>query len=183
MRDHAEVDTAGIQAAFDHVFDQAVVFHGFADYMRDYDVFIYVGADPRTGIRPEHRRYRFTYCVRATVATAIGLAGWRVSLDERLVDYEQYLQGREQGRDLDDGFVWGVKCGELYPEGMQLVTDSAEAARWSRELGLPFHEAVIQTNAHHLSLVFSDLVLQTVDAGYAPFVVSDGGSNDKSLMP
>jgi hypothetical protein len=33
-----EVDISEIQAAFDDVFDQAVVFHGFADYMRDYDV-------------------------------------------------------------------------------------------------------------------------------------------------
>jgi hypothetical protein len=32
------VDEADIQTAFDDVFDQAIVFHGFADYMRDYDV-------------------------------------------------------------------------------------------------------------------------------------------------
>jgi len=44
------VDEAGIQAAFDEVFDQAIVFHGFADYLRDYDVFVYATADPRTGI-------------------------------------------------------------------------------------------------------------------------------------
>jgi hypothetical protein len=38
------------------VLDQAIVFHGFADYMRDYEVFIYATSDPRTGIRPEHLR-------------------------------------------------------------------------------------------------------------------------------
>jgi hypothetical protein len=32
------VDTAKIQAAFDDAFDQAIIFHGFADYMRDYEV-------------------------------------------------------------------------------------------------------------------------------------------------
>ncbi len=36
---------ADIASAFHEVFDQAVVFHGFADYMRDYDVVIYATAD------------------------------------------------------------------------------------------------------------------------------------------
>jgi len=86
MRDHPWVDSSGIQAAFDDVFDQAIVFHGFADYMRDYEVFVYVTADPRTGIRPEHLRYRFTHCVRATTTTALSPDIWRRSLDERLID-------------------------------------------------------------------------------------------------
>jgi hypothetical protein len=55
------VDRSGIQAAFDNVFDQAIIFHGFTDYMRDYDVFVYATADPRTGIAPEHLRYRFKH--------------------------------------------------------------------------------------------------------------------------
>lgn len=118
VRDHPEVDTHEIQAAFEDVFDQAIVFHGFADYMRDYDVFA-------------------------------------------------------RGRDLE-GYVWGVKWQELYP-GMKLVPKSAEAREWSRELGLPYHEAVIEANSQILSLVFSDLTVQTVDAGYAPFAVPDDG--------
>jgi hypothetical protein len=170
MRDHPDVDSSGIQAAFDDVFDQAIVFHGFADYMRDYEVFIYATADPRTGIRPEHLRYRFTHCVRATVTSALSREIWRRSLDERLVDYEP-------GRDLD-GYVWAVKWQVLYP-GMKLVPDSTDARRWSDELGLPFHEAVIETNGHNVSLVFSDLTVQTVDPGYAPFVVPDGGADFK----
>jgi hypothetical protein len=123
------VDASEIQAAFDDVFDQQVTFHGFADHMRDYDVFIYAAADPRTGIRPEHLRYRFRHCVKAAVTSALSPATWKKSLDERLTDYEQ-------GRHLD-GYAWGVRSQELYP-GMKLVADSAEAERWSRELGLPF---------------------------------------------
>jgi hypothetical protein len=61
MRHHPGMDTSEIQAEFDDVFDQAVIFHGFADYMRDYEVFIYATADPRTGIKPEHLRYRFRH--------------------------------------------------------------------------------------------------------------------------
>ena len=129
------MDTSQIQAAFDNALDQAILFHGFADYMRDYEVFIYTTDDPRTGIQPEHLRYRFTHCVRATVTTALSPEIWRRSLDERLADYEQ-------GRDLD-GYVWGVKWQALYP-GMKLLQDSADAERWSRVLGLPFHEAVIE---------------------------------------
>jgi len=43
-----------------------------------------------------------------------------------------------------------------------------------RCLGLPFHVASIEANGHNISLVFSDLVVQTVDPGYAPFVVHIG---------
>jgi hypothetical protein len=52
--DDLVVDRSGIKAAFDAVFDQAVMFHGFTDYMRDYDIFVYATADPRTGIAPQH---------------------------------------------------------------------------------------------------------------------------------
>ncbi len=174
MRDHPDVDRSGIQAAFNDIFDQAIVFHGFADYMRDYEVFIYATADPRTGITPEHLRYRFTHCVRATVTSALSPEIWKRSLDERLVDYEQ-------DRDLD-GYVWGVKWQVLYP-GMKLVPDSTDAQRWSDELGLPFYEAVIQTNGHNICLVFSDLIVHTVQQGYAPFVVPDGGPDFKIPLP
>jgi hypothetical protein len=170
----SDVDTSEIQAAFDDVFDQAIIFHGFADYMRDYEVFIYATADPRTGVRPEHLRYRFKHCVRATVTSALSPEVWKRSMDERLVDYEQ-------GRDLD-GYVWGVKWHALYP-GMKLVLDSADARRWSTELGLPFHEAAVETNGHNISLVFSDLIVHTVDPGYAPFVVPAGGPDFKIPIP
>ncbi|SRR5216683_3527426 len=80
----SDVDTSEIQAAFDDVFDQAIIFHSYADYMRDYEVFIYATADPRTGIRPEHLRYRFKHCVRATVTSALSPDVWKRSLDERL---------------------------------------------------------------------------------------------------
>lgn len=165
MPDDLGVDISKIQAAFDDAFDQAIVFHGFVDYMRDYEIFIYATADPRTGIAPEHLRYRFMNCVRAVATSALTPETWKRSLDERLVDYEQ-------GCELD-GYVWGVRWQALYP-GMKLVRDSAEAQRWSRGLGIPFYEVVIETNGHNISLVFSDLAVGTVETGYAPFVVHSG---------
>ncbi|BCJ70189.1 hypothetical protein [Polymorphospora rubra] len=156
------MDRSEIQAAFDEVFDQALVFHGYADHMRDYDVFVHATTDPRTGIPPRHLRYRFTHCVRASATSALSPQGWRDSLDDRLVDHER-------GRDLD-GYGWGVRWQALYP-GMDLVADSAEARQWSRDLDLPFHEAAIGTNGHNISLVFSDLVVDVIPVGHAPFVM------------
>lgn len=172
--DDADVDIVEIRAAFDDVFDQAIVFHGFADYMRDYDVFVYATADPRTGITPQHLRYRFKHCVRAVTTSAVPPEVWMRSLDERLIDYEQ-------GVDLD-GYVWGVKWQVLYP-GMKLLRESPDAERWSRLLDLPFHEALIETNGHNISLVFSDLVVDVVDPGYAPFVVTGGEPDVEVPLP
>ena len=66
---------------------------------------------------------------------------------------------------------------------MKLVPDSAEAQQWARELGMPFHQAVIETNGHNLSLVFSDLTVQAVEPGRAAFVVPDGGPDFKIPLP
>ncbi len=78
--------------------------------------------------------------------------------------------------------MWGVKWQVLYP-GMRLVPDSAEAQRWSRELGLPFHEAAVEANGHNVSLVFSDLTVQAVRPGDAPFVVPKSGPDFKVPLP
>jgi hypothetical protein len=77
---------------------------------------------------------------------------WKDSLEPRLVD-------DEVGRDLS-GYVGG-RWRELYP-GLKLVADSVGATRWSRDLGLPFHEASVETNCHNISLVLSDLVVDAV---------------------
>lgn len=156
-----------IASAFEEVFDQAVVYHGFADYMRDYDVVVYATADPRTGIQPEHVRYRFTKCVRADVTTAVQPDVWKRSLDDRLTDYST-------GVNLD-GYVWGVKWQSLYP-GMKLVETSTVAHGWSRALGIPFHEALIETNGHNITLVFSELEVVPLDAGWSPFIVDGNDS-------
>ena len=172
-RDSAIIGDVGIpeiQAAFDDVFDQAMVFHGFADYMRDYEVFIEVTAGPRTGISPRRLRYRFILCVQAEVRSVLPPETWKRSLDERLLD-----AGQSGGL---DGYVWGVRWQELYP-GMSLVPDSSGARRWAGELGRPFHEAVIRANAHCISLVFSDLAVSSVDPGHAPFTVPGGGPDDE----
>jgi hypothetical protein len=156
------VDTPDIEAAFEDAFDQALVFHGFTDYMRDYEMVLQLSADPRTGIPTEYFRYIFVNCVQANVSTALTPEIWSDSLDERLIDYAS-------GSDLD-GYVWGVKWQMLYP-GFELLSISEAARSWSDKLGIPFHEAHVRTNGHNLNLVFSDLRVEPAAAGYAPFTV------------
>lgn len=75
------------------------------------------------------------------------------------------------GKDLD-GYVWGVKWQSLYPGG-QVVEHSDRARRWCDAIGIDFHEAVIEANGHKIALVFSDLQVTPLRAGYTPYVLSD----------
>jgi len=151
-----------MQEAFTTAFDQALVFHGFTDYMRDYEMIVQLSADPRTGIPNEYVRYIFVNCVQANVSTALQPEGWATSLDDRLIDYAS-------GVDLD-GYTWGVKWQLLYP-GFELVGDSQVAAPWAADLGIPFHEVRVETNGHNLTLVYSDLRIEPAPYNYTPFRV------------
>jgi hypothetical protein len=44
---------------------------------------------------------------------------------------------------------------------------------WCADLGIPFHEAKIETNGHDVSLVFSDLDVDRVAPGHSPVRRSD----------
>jgi hypothetical protein len=156
------MNAAEIQEAFDWVFDQAIVFHAYTDYMRDYEIITYAAAAVSTGIAPQYDRYVFRNCVEADVSTTVTPNVWTRSLDDRLIDHQT-------GKDLD-GYVWGVKWHCLYPGG-KIVANSERAQRWSELFGIGFHEARIETNAHEISLVFSDLEVTKVEPGYAPYVV------------
>jgi hypothetical protein len=76
----------------------------------------------------------------------------------------------------------GLKWQILYP-GMKLVGESAEAQQWSRDLGIQFYEATIETNGHNISLVVADLVVDVIGSGYAPFVVPSSGPGLKRPVP
>ncbi|MFG1823816.1 hypothetical protein ACGFIJ_15140 [Microbispora bryophytorum] len=145
------MDPVKLQRALDEVFDHALLRHGFVDYMRDYQLVIHMTADPRTGVAPATLRYLFRYCVQARCATTVAADIWRDSLDDRLTSYQT-------GVDLD-GYVWGVNWQRLYP-GATLIADSPTARDWSAAIGIDFHEVRIKTNAHDLTLVFSDLQIE-----------------------
>jgi hypothetical protein len=153
------MDPAQLQQALDDTFDQALLRHGFVDYMRDYELIIHATADPSTGIEPTELRYLFRYCVQANCTTTVPASTWKDSLDDRLINYDT-------GADLD-GYVWGVSWQCLYP-GATLITDSSTARQWATAVGIDFHEVRIQTNAHHLTLIFSDLQVQQLPARSQP---------------
>ncbi|KPM56689.1 hypothetical protein ACG83_02015 [Frankia sp. R43] len=158
------MDVVAIRRALDDVFDDAIVYHAFTDYMRDYEMIVYVGAEPRSAIPPTHLRYLFRHCVEVDVRTAVTSETWKRSLSDQLVDYET-------GKDLD-GYVWGVRWQPLYP-GAVVVDDSPRARAWSNALGINFHEVHIDSNGHNLKLVFSDLTVTEVPAGYTPFRIDE----------
>ncbi|MEU9297628.1 hypothetical protein [Streptomyces sp. NPDC048266] len=155
------MDTAVLEQMLDETFDHAVVHHGYTNYMRDYEVIIYATADPRTVIAPSHLRYLFRYCVEARCETSVPADAWRVSLDDRLIDHKT-------GVDVD-GYVWGVKWHALYP-GAKLLPESEATRRWAKALGIDFHKVRMETSAHNVTLLFSDLQVSQVPVGYAPFV-------------
>ena len=168
------MDHTELQGMLDVTFDQALVHHGFVDYMRDYEMIVYCTSDPRTGITPKHERLLFKNCVVASVETALPASTWSTSLDDRLIDYAT-------GVDLD-GYVWGVKWQCLYP-GAQIVKHSEIAAKWSSALGVEFHQVHIETNAHDLTLVFSHLTLEAVEPGYTPYTVGPDGEGPNFKIP
>jgi hypothetical protein len=130
------------------MFDNALIFHAYKRYMRDYEIIVecHVGPAPQGTYS-----YLFKYCVEVHTVTSVSDSAYKVSLDERLIDYET-------GKDLD-GYVWGVNWSDLYP-GWTLQSNSGKAAEWSRRIGIEFHEVVIKTNAYTINLIFSDLVVE-----------------------
>lgn len=153
-----------IHQALDDAFDEAVVFHGFTDYMRDYEMIVYVHAPAGSDRNPRWLRYVFKHCVSAVAQTTLTPQIWQRSLDERLTD-------DATGTDLD-GYVWGVKWHCLYPGG-RVQPNSVTARQWSDAIGIDFHEIVIETNAHKLTLICADLTVTEAVQGYAPFRIDD----------
>ncbi|MFD5145644.1 hypothetical protein [Streptomyces sp. NPDC058401] len=152
------MDTAELQRTLNEHIEAHVVHHGYTTYMRDYEVVIDVWNGPKSPTT--YLRYLFRYCVEARCETFLSMDIWQKSLDERLLDCDTAI-------DLD-GYVWGANYHELY--GAELRPKSEAALRWSKAVGIDFHEVHIETNAHDLTLVFSDLEVTEVPVGYAPFV-------------
>ncbi|GAB1818275.1 YxiG-like protein [Herbidospora sp. RD11066] len=141
------MDAADLQRALDEIFDMGLRRHGFTPYMRDYEFVVDMASD----VVPSQRRYLFRHCVQVSVVSAVRTETWKESLDDRLTVYET-------GVDLD-GYVWGVEWQELYPGGT-IVEDSPAARRWAEAIGIDFHEVRFETNAHDITLIFSDLLVE-----------------------
>lgn len=153
-----EQELRGLMERYD-VFDNALLFHSYRPYMRDYDLIVESHVGPA---EPGTYSYLFRYCVEAHARTTVSDDAYRRSLDDRLTVYDT-------GKDLD-GFVWGVKWSALYP-GWELRSPSEAAASWTERLGIDFHEICIEGNAYAITLIFAELSVTKlsdhIDAGIA----------------
>jgi hypothetical protein len=137
-------------------FDSCIVKHGFAPFLRDYDVVAQIGTFQFL--------YRFTHCTRATVTTAVRDDAWKKSWEDVYTDNSAW-----ECAGCPEGHVWGVCYLVTYP-GARYVEDSALAKEWTRRLGRQMHEVRIETNGHNLDLIFHDLIVRELKEGEEDWV-------------
>jgi hypothetical protein len=142
--------------------DSAIDSHGFARFLRDYDVIIDVpAARPGGGgsyIKGRYR-YRFTHCTEAIARTTVNPKTWQASWDDLFINYQTWEQAGNPS-----GYVWGVEYADAYP-GLSYVEDSPRARHWTETLGHQMHEVRIESNVLSLELVFHDLHVHQLAAG------------------
>ena len=157
--------------ALDELSDRQLLFHGYTDYMRDYVLFVYETVDPRSGRVPRRRRFLFRICPEVEVRSRVSPETWAHSLGDDLVAASHVSMDSA-------GYTWGVRGQEMYP-GASLVQGSERARTWTEHVGVPFFEARIEANAQVISLVFSDLSVEDIAAGYCPYCVSEDGAAER----
>lgn len=134
----------------DLLFDQAIYRHSYAPTHRDYDVLVAVMAAKPSGLgsyTQGNYRYRFTHCPHTSATTKLTNETWRASWDDLFTDYESWGRAGHP-----EGFVWAQDYAVAYP-GLSYVDDSSLAEDWTRRLGQPMHEVVLETNVFELRLV------------------------------
>jgi len=144
------------------LFDSSIVRHGFAPFLRDYDVV--------AKIKKHQFLYRFSHCTSATVTTAVADWIWQESWSDIFTDYSAW-----QRAGAPEGYVWGVCFSLAYP-GATYVDNSAPAQEWANRLGKPMHEVRIETNAHNLCLIFHDLSVRELREGDEEWVIERMGA-------
>jgi hypothetical protein len=157
------MDQDKLSARLEQMFDNALVYHGYTNYMRDYELIVYQSADPRSRIQPRYLRFLFIACPEASIRSAIRPEIWSRSMDPRLL-------AEHSATEESPGYVWGVQTQELYP-GPKVIENSVRARKWTNGVGIPFHEVDIEANAHRINLIFAYLSVEEVKVGYSPFEV------------
>jgi hypothetical protein len=139
--------------------DFGVLWHGYAPYMRDYDIVVQIpGNGPDAGVH----RCTFTHCVLSSIETRVRDDVWPLSWGDELINYETWQKSGEP-----DGFVWGTNWSLAYP-GLSSILDSPDASAWSRRLGKEMHEITIETEAFFLRLVCHDVRMERISEDQSP---------------
>jgi hypothetical protein len=153
-----------------YLLDVAILSHGFAPHMRDYDVLIEaMWGEKEWGDARGRYLCRFSHCPEAHCVTVLNGAAWRQSWADTFIDYAEW-----EKNGTPEGFVWGVCWSMAYP-GMRYVDNSELAAKWSKEFEMEMHEAEIETNAFTLRLIFHDFTITKIS--------DEVGIIDKALIP
>jgi hypothetical protein len=149
-------------------FDSAIISHGYAPHMRDYDIVIDrpaalpdgvpIGESVGSYIEARYR-FRFTHCPEVQVKTEVPDEAWREAWDDIFTDYQAWKRAGNP-----EGFVWGVNWTEAYP-GLRYIADSPAAASWTERLGHEMHEAWVVTGVFILRLVFHELRIDQLAVG------------------
>lgn len=121
-----------------------ILWHGFADYMRDYEILV---AEYRGIERADNRLYQFVGCVDVRITTNIDAITYVSSLISPLDESEA-------------SFDWNVRF-STSDFGIELIDDD-ELKGWRDRLGVRMYKAVIVTDAFVISLFFHDLVTRRV---------------------
>src|SRR5665213_2352696 len=166
---HPVMDVPEIEEHLKEMFDCALTYHGYTNYLRDSEMVIYQSVDPnpKYGLTPRHLRFLFRICPEAATVSLVRPDVWARSLDDALI-----LQRNVTRESL--GFVWGVNCQILYP-GATLVADSSKAGLWTERIGIPFHEVRVIGNTQEIAVIFSELLVEEIDPGYTPYQVESTG--------
>ena len=163
------VEIADLDPVPAELYDKELIFHGFTPYMRDYETVVYelVDPNPKYGLVPRHLRFLFRYCTEATVTSRVRPDVWARSLSDDLLKVRHVSRG-------STGYVWGVEAQEVY-RGATVIQGSKRAAYWADQLGIAFHEVLVEANAQAIGLVFSEATVAEVTPGYVPFIVASTG--------
>jgi hypothetical protein len=141
--------------------DDEILRHGFAPYMRDYDVIVEVYGDalPR-GVY----LFRFKYCFRACCTTTLPDETLRESWDDINLNVDAWNRSGTAS-----GFVWGAGSSSLddVEPGWNYVEGSEIAREYSLRLGKEMHEVRLGTNVYLLRLVCHDLEVRRLTASEA----------------
>ena len=135
-----------IDALKEHeIYDGALYFHRFRDYMRDYEIVVANDLGPPYGTHA----YLFRCCTEAHVVSAVSTEVWKSSTDDRLLG--------SPGGMVADAFElhWGIRFSIIQSE-WEWLRSSERALRWSAELSQEFIEVAIQTNVFRLELTFAE---------------------------
>lgn len=145
-------------AEYEGFVDVGILSHGFARYMRDYDVVFEAlwGTKEPADARGTYR-LRFSHCPEATTTTAVSDASWREAWSDVFIDYSEWLAAGEP-----EGLVWGACWSTAYP-GLSYIDNSPRAELWSERLGRQMHEVSITTDAFEIRIVFHDFSVTKLD--------------------